>query len=348
MIEAMRCGKMGTQKLRTTEKHNRFSRPHHGFTLVELLVVIAIIGVLVALLLPAVQAAREAARRSQCTNNLKQLGLALLNHHDTLGTLPPAINIDFEYLGPIPGSRLDIWEIARSGANGGSSWMLSILPYMEAGNIYDQWNFDQNVLQNILVAQTEIPTFYCPSRGGTVTDSGQMFEQWQTGGNDYGACIGSGNSFYDVGSGMTDLPCVHQIADFGLIAEGTGRGNTGTTLGLISPFGGVNFRKIADGTSKTFLTGEVQRPLNRNNLAGTFWCGHAAHEGWAAGGVNNLFDVEFGGINDRHFEHPGSEHPGGAHFGFADGSVRFLSDDISADALQHFATMNAQDIIIYE
>ncbi|HTN77380.1 MAG TPA: DUF1559 domain-containing protein, partial [Pirellulaceae bacterium] len=99
-----------------------------AFTLVELLVVIAIIGVLVALLLPAVQAAREAARRMQCSNNVKQLGLSLHNHHDTYNRFPPGGANDQTPFGT---------ETATSGW--GSSWMVYILPYIEQNALYSQW-----------------------------------------------------------------------------------------------------------------------------------------------------------------------------------------------------------------
>src|SRR3954469_1594045 len=117
-----------------------------GFTLVELLVVIAIIGVLVALLLPAVQAAREAARRMQCTNNLRQLGLALHNYHDVNLTFP------LNY---------------RPVAGGTYSWMQAILPYIEQQNLYSQITIGGTVAlaNNTMVANTPIKTFRCPSDG---------------------------------------------------------------------------------------------------------------------------------------------------------------------------------------
>src|SRR5262245_28491342 len=127
-----------------------------GFTLIELLVVIAIIAVLIALLLPAVQSAREAARRSQCVNNLKQLGLAMQNYHDIVGTFPPA----------------------RKGCCWGT-WNIFVLPNIEQGPLYNSWNtFGNNNggpdgthryfgAVNVTVADTIISTFLCPSDGGT-------------------------------------------------------------------------------------------------------------------------------------------------------------------------------------
>jgi prepilin-type N-terminal cleavage/methylation domain-containing protein len=132
-------------------------RRRSAFTLIELLVVIAIIAVLIALLLPAVQAAREAARRAQCTNNLKQLGLAMHNYASVTGTLPP-------------GLKGDSW----------GSWLVFVLPYVEQTSLYNSWNFygnnsglpgyvdgdlRYNGVCNITVSSTRVSAFMCPSDG---------------------------------------------------------------------------------------------------------------------------------------------------------------------------------------
>lgn len=133
----------------------------HGFTLVELLVVIAIIGVLVALLLPAIQAAREAARRSQCTNNMKQLGIALHNIHDTQGVLPPltAPGETFGYTSLISGPY----------AKGiGYTFFNWLLPYLEEGNIFRAANSNVNTYVNGLRIKAHvIPTYLCPSESSS-------------------------------------------------------------------------------------------------------------------------------------------------------------------------------------
>src|SRR4029077_6628577 len=128
-------------------------RRSRGFTLIELLVVIAIIAVLVALLLPAVQQAREAARRSQCKNNLKQLGLALYNYHDSLGTYP----VNFAVRGGGGGQAI---------ADTGHSWLTMILPYVDLGPLYNSINHNANLSGtpgNITAANTVVQVFLCAS-----------------------------------------------------------------------------------------------------------------------------------------------------------------------------------------
>ncbi len=136
-----------------------------AFTLVELLVVIAIIGSLVAMLLPAVQSAREAARRSQCSNNLHQLGVAVLNFHDTMGYLPPAYECDPYAVGSINGV-----SFPDGNANGpsGFAWGALILPYLEEASLHGLFDMKQACWApgNLDLAGTQVSTFLCPSASG--------------------------------------------------------------------------------------------------------------------------------------------------------------------------------------
>lgn len=151
----------GRRNPTTQGKHNRFSMPLHGFTLVELLVVIAIIGVLVALLLPAVQAAREAARRSQCTNNMKQLGLALQNIHDTMRTMPPLATAGETY------SYASIQSGPYAGAMGYTTFNW-LLPYLEQGSIFKAAEANVNTYVNgIRIKAHVINTYQCPSESSS-------------------------------------------------------------------------------------------------------------------------------------------------------------------------------------
>jgi prepilin-type N-terminal cleavage/methylation domain-containing protein len=132
------------------------SHRRHGFTLIELLVVIAIIAVLIALLLPAVQAAREAARRVQCVNNLKQIGLAMQNYHEAMGSFPIGrMGVGFTYPNsPDPNRR---------------TWILSLMPYVEQNSIFQSTNFSLTWYfpQNLTVIQVKVGAYHCPSDPNT-------------------------------------------------------------------------------------------------------------------------------------------------------------------------------------
>ena len=314
------------------------SRPSNGFTLVELLVVITIIGILIALLLPAVQSAREAARRLQCQNNLKQIGLALHNYHAAVLVFPPGL-IAHNFT-----NGYDIWAEAAGGRHG-TSWLLQILPYLEQGSIYDRWNFSTNVLGNKAVAMTDIAAFYCPTRRRNVRgdDVAGMFERWTAGGNDYGGCMGWGNGFWDDRHSDNAPPCGHHFSSETQIRY-SDDSNRDCALGIFHPYGSVSMDEIRDGSSNTFLTGELQR-LKGLERSGQFQCVSFSHDGWAVGGVGTLFDVQHGGINNWHFEHPGSLHPGGAQFGLADGSVRFVSENTAATVLKSLSTYACGEVI---
>ena len=202
----------------------RHDRNRRGFTLVELLVVIAIIGVLVGLLLPAVQAAREAARRMQCSNNLKQLGLALHNYHDTYKSFTPSP------VGPVnngPSSRGN-W-LAWSG-------LAMLLPYVEQNNLYEQANFSEYYLRksgatnNEAVANTRVPGFVCPSDPGSDTT--------------YTRLVAPTSYSFSVGP----------ASNWNLKSE---------KVGLVTLATPSKFRDITDGTSNSIAMSEQQIGLNR-------------------------------------------------------------------------------------
>ncbi len=296
-----------------------------GFTLVELLVVITIIGILIALLLPAVQAAREAARRVQCQNNIKQLALALLNYESNHGVFPPGLIIDR----PVAGTSF-CYEPREEAATGkhGTSWMLQILPFYEQQAIFDQWDFTTNVAGNATLAQTDLAGFYCPSRrrGVRAEDRPHNFLEWSSGGTDYGGNTGGWNAFSNNNHPGNDPnpPCRHAYC---YRETPNGCFDSPKRFGLLLPNVVVGVSDVRDGLSNTLLVGELQR------IDGAT-CSAAFADGWAVGGASTLFDMDNtcgnpGGINNGFFESPGSEHPGGAQFALSDGSVRFISENAS-------------------
>lgn len=273
-----------------------------AFTLVELLVVIAIIGILIALLLPAVQAAREAARRSQCSNNLKQLGLALHNYHDTYRTFPPAGWASGNYL----------------------SWHVSVLPFIEQATRYDQVNFSAtNYLQNLHIATSPIDALLCPSANKMQTlypgsPAGESYNDGTTTHVTYTA------HYYGVLGPKGPLP-QDPARTYSLWTGAPGHGDF-ATQGVLTRHACKGFRDITDGSANTFLLGELS--WNDANVYRVFVRGCTST---VSGPAKNAFYtinlVPYNGsnFNDVSF---GSEHPGGCQFAVADGSVKFISETI--------------------
>ncbi len=296
-----------------------------GFTLVELLVVITIIGILIGLLLPAVQAAREAARRAQCTNNLKQIGLAVLNYEETMSAYPPGCIVNNS-----SSPNWDPWTEAGPGSSTGAhgtSWMLQILPYLEQENLFEKWNFETNVNGNAAVASQNLAAFYCPSRRNRVRgqDSNLLLvSSWEGGGTDYGGCAGAGKAF-------DSSQRAHPFVDSGTDEDDYFYAKR---MGFFQPNQSIFNMQVRDGTTNTIMIGEVQRVWDESDTE------MQSQDGWAVGGVATLFTTNRGEptgtnvdptMNNLFFESPGSEHSGGANFGMGDGSVHFVSESIDAD-----------------
>jgi prepilin-type N-terminal cleavage/methylation domain-containing protein/prepilin-type processing-associated H-X9-DG protein len=292
------------------------SSRHTGFTLVELLVVIAIIGILVGLLLPAVQAAREAARRMQCSNNLKQIGLAMHNYASAHSKFPPG----WLFYDPRMSGRGD-----RVNRLPGWGWQTMILPFIEQGNNYNQISFDGRGLADVPNNQVVNQAFslqLCPSSGDP--------PHTQLGPDSLPILPGIASSNYLGVAGSFVLSAYYNQPE--------SRRN-----GMMIEDKSLRFGDVADGTSNTLLVGEVAFSGNGQNFGnGGFlwdpkWYGSLQTRGGLARAdapesvmragefrMNPPF-VASDNVKRNSFK---SRHTGGAQFVLADGSVHFLSESI--------------------
>jgi prepilin-type N-terminal cleavage/methylation domain-containing protein/prepilin-type processing-associated H-X9-DG protein len=295
---------------RTTDAVRRAFRIRAAFTLVELLVVLAIIGVLVALLLPAVQAAREAARCTACQNNLRQIGVGLHNFHDAQREFPVGC-ISCTQAGAVNGVFRQI------------AWSAYLLPYIEEQRAWQLFDVTQpyNSAANHESARTVISVYLCPStasspqRNGPTTGDVNGNGQWDPGDDlayiDYGGMFGHPNPQYLTGPN-------------GLI-EGNG------TMIYEKP---VSAAQITDGLSQTIIVGE-------DSGRGEIGMNHGT---WADGG--NIFDVMTGGgINLLQDNELWSDHRGGVNTAFCDGSVHFLAETIDRKILYALCTRDQGETI---
>ena len=311
------------------------SRPtqrKQGFTLIELLVVIAIIAILIALLLPAVQQAREAARRSQCKNNLKQMGLGLYNYESSHGLFPPGH--------------------MESGTDGPSyrhqfSWMTYILPYIDQSNVYNMINFDLvdlslSASQNPAfqpAGSTNIPVYICPSDATPRKNP------------DWAPTNYLGNQGIECGCRSADCT--------GVLGH-----NTYTRV-----------RDVTDGTSNTIAVGEILKgdfdvntlndnyiatssadasdidtcqssPPNASDLGNVWLGGHPQHNMFSTNRVPNDPRIDCRAPNNGCTNYAArSRHTGGAHLLMCDGSVHFLSENISLQVYHALGTKQGGEVV---
>jgi prepilin-type N-terminal cleavage/methylation domain-containing protein/prepilin-type processing-associated H-X9-DG protein len=304
----------------TVRRHSR------GFTLVELLVVIAIIGILVAMLLPAVQAAREAARRSQCSNNLKQIALGLHNYHDTYKSFPTGW-FDF-----VPGT--DFYE--------SFGWSGLLLPFVEQTTLYDSLGVSKIHLRNGLadgggvqpnqqaflkLCQSRLEVYMCPSDTGfnkpALTHNNRNFN------NGNGSLAGGHPT--PVLMGVSNYPGVTGHRDVH-----SGSGNP-LNSGIFFHQSATTIADVLDGTSNTFIVGERESL----DCRGAVWVGTRRPRGSGGQAISQLVGTSRPKINQGDtvaipwntggqgcMDGFSSWHPGGSQFALADGSVRFIAESI--------------------
>jgi len=340
-----------------------------GFTLVELLVVIAIIGILVALLLPAIQAARESARRMSCQNNLKNIGLACLNYESALGQLPPGSTI-----------------AKNRHPSHGFSWQMIVMPYIEGASIHA--NFSTKVGQYIAIEGKDpdlydreffaeinalgVEFYQCPS-----DDSNELLDKYnkEMAASSYAGIAGSGASRAPDNS--PESRATFQF--YGSLTDTSGAVNYD---GVFSMGSKARFREVVDGTSNTLMIGERWYGMRAWTI-GAYWTagiGTGFNKKPPEGAWFGQYTFAFKNIDRRYpinasldrvgylFNHKngedrpnmpdnasksmgtnnllfGSFHPSGANFVYVDGSVHFLPDDIDLDIYEALASKNGEELV---
>jgi prepilin-type N-terminal cleavage/methylation domain-containing protein/prepilin-type processing-associated H-X9-DG protein len=300
------------------------SYPLHGFTLVELLVVITIIGILIALLLPAVQAAREAARRMQCANNFKQIGLGLMSYESAKTSFPPAVVYVSKPFYESP------------------SWRAFILPYMESGSLYEQYNYSAGggyvvgaEPTNVLLGGNRIAAYVCPSdptdglidEGGRVDASKGRVLWWKA--NAGG--VADSLTAWDPALTLLDTP-------------------RGDGDGMMMNRKGIRVSDVTDGTSNTLFVGEITG--NSQDMTGPKPGRPTSAVSWTWPEACSLFSTHWGINGSRTlpgegvFSRTGNDgfssfHPGGCHFLMVDGSVTFILQTIEPHLLAALTTRDA-------
>ena len=306
---------------------SEFGLTRCAFTLVELLVVITIIGILISLLLPAVQSAREAARRTQCANNLKQIGLAAHTFHQARGGMPPA------YL----------------DGTGHGTWLVMIMPYLEQGNLYEDSNMEESywaVPESVV--QTQVSIYYCPSHRrppqlSTTGDGYGVADQRGGALTDYAISGGDGTVFYPYGPNANGI---------------TLRAENVTTTGS-KPYKVVknwqpvrSFADVRDGLSNTFMAGEKHiRPDLATKAEGgdsSFFNDnfYTASTRVAGPGFPLARSPEDATVpSDRVMWVFGSYHPGVCQFVFGDGSVHAVKPTTNATVLGYMSNIRDGQVV---
>ncbi len=324
-----------------------------GFTLIELLVVIAIIAVLIALLLPAVQAAREAARRAQCVNNLKQIGLGMMNYESAMGSFAP-------------GEKGCCW----------GTWCVFLLPFIEQTALYNAWNTGGNNVPsggaydsylryagaaNTTVTYSLVNSYTCPSEpnAGARNNGGVRYHSYAV---NYGNVDQAQNTAYPLPSPVNPtIVATFMGAPFTDIGS-PAIDDTGYAIGF-STIGTTKISAITDGLSNTLMTSELVIASPSNDLRGYTWWGPSASftaiippnstfpDNMGNGGCSATSPPCNGGTNNPTSGQPEvylgarSKHAGGVNAGMCDGSVRFFKNSINVVTWMAVSTTRGGEVI---
>ncbi|MEQ9409977.1 MAG: DUF1559 domain-containing protein [Fuerstiella sp.] len=331
----------------------KFGKRRLGFTLIELLVVIAIIAILIALLLPAVQQAREAARRTQCKNQLKQLGIALHNYHDTYSVFPMATNNDASLDNASYTASMNHPTFTNPFLLNHRGW-LGVLPFMDQAPMFNKLNLsgatgsynrvsapllpgalgDPYTNGNSALVSQTIPAFHCPSDPGQTHYTGngvhyRISDQAYQNGH-YGAITNYDFSVYRYSS-----------------ARHMWKTENKKVRRMFGPHSASRIRDVTDGTSNSVMLVEGTRDV-KNGIANTWgyskWVGNGIDFA-ASEGINFWICCPWWGTPDtstdagrtRNWGAPGSNHVGGLQVALGDGSVRFISENIDNTTRLHLA-----------
>ncbi|MCE9563641.1 MAG: DUF1559 domain-containing protein, partial [Planctomycetes bacterium] len=311
--------------------------------LIELLVVIAIIAILIGLLLPAVQKVREAAARTQCSNSMKQMGIACHAHHDTIGTLPPAVL-----------ANSSVTDTTHYSQNFGPNWAVLILPYIEQGNLYATVQASIQAYPTTAaeagwrsIVGTRIKTYLCPSDTGADVLCTRASNSWARG--NYGANTGPGLFRLNGSDGNVQSvsgKLVENIPTFASAGGYSGLNYPGGGVFAINT--GIMLPAINDGTSNTIMIDELRIGPSANDIRGTWAMGQNGASLSAGNGrsdspgpnisLSGFDDIEQGDnrpdigmgayINESNQVTAKSKHTGGVNTLFADGSIRYIRNGV--------------------